>query len=382
MHQWPDDWKDRIMGGLRLTFDESYCDGPELQGLANRLYATRALIAQGFEEIFRRRALYANAHSTVAIEGNPLSAEEALRVSVEGADPERPDEVEVANIEAAYELIYQIGPDPSVAVDQGLIRTLHSIVLKGLPGREAASRGRYRLGAAGVVRAGGRELVYLPPPPETVPELMAGVVEDIAGWRERYPPAVTAALAHFALVSVHPFEDGNGRTARLVSHMLLSGAGDVAPLLTVNDAIWARREAYYRVLRETQGRDFRAELDVTPFLAFHTEALTAAAVSLEDEAVEFAQVRDRALQSMKGVLSERQGVGLMYVMAFDRGISSSTYSEITGASSATASRDLSDLVSRGLFERAGRGKGTRYVLSDSLTALRQAVLRGEDPDQG
>ena len=342
-----------------MTFDEALCEGPEVQGLANRLYATRALIPPGFEEIFRRRALYANAHSTVAIEGNPLSSEEALRVSVEGADPERPDEVEVANIESAYELIYQIGPDPSVAVDQGLIRTLHSIVLKGLPGREAASRGRYRVGAAGVVRAGSGELVYLPPPPERVSDLMRGVVEDVALWRERYPASVVAALAHFALVSVHPFEDGNGRTARLVAHMLLSGASDVAPLLAVNDVIWVRREAYYQVLRETQGRDFRAEVDVTPFVRFHTEALAAAAAALEDETVSFGRVLD-GVQSERPDLNHRQVLGVVFMSLIGRPISAATYAAVTGASSATASRDLRHLVTDYEIVRTGRGRRTRY----------------------
>ena len=61
------------MDRLRLTFDETFCTGEEVRSLGNRLYAARTLIPQGFEEIFRRRALYANAHSTTAIEGNPLS---------------------------------------------------------------------------------------------------------------------------------------------------------------------------------------------------------------------------------------------------------------------------------------------------------------------
>ena len=351
------------MDRLRLTFDETFCTGEEVRSLENRLYAVRALIPHGFEEIFRRRALYANAHSTTAIEGNPLSDEEALRVSVEGAEPERPAEVEVANIEAAYEIIYQLGPDPTVAVDQGLIRALHSLVLKGLPGREAVSRGRYRMGAAGVARVGSGEIVYLPPQPEFVPQLMAGVVEDIAAWRESYPPPVTAALAHFALVSVHPFEDGNGRTARLVSHMLLSGAGDVAPLLTVNDAIWVRREEYYRVLRETQGPRFAEQVDVTPFLRFHTEALTASALVLEDDAVAFGRTRDEVMRDIGEGLNERQVLGLLFMRAVNRPISSATYADVTGASPATAVRDLRELLRMGALEKIGAGPATRYLLS-------------------
>ncbi len=237
------------------------------------------------------------------------------------------------------------------------------MVLKGLPGRAAASRGRYRLGAAGVARVDTRELVYLPPPPAILPQLMAGVVEDIASWRERYPPAVTAALAHFALVSVHPFEDGNGRTARLVAHMLLSGAGDVAPLLTVNDAIWVRRDEYYRVLRETQGPHFAEQVDVTPFLRFHTEALTASALALENNAVAFGRERDEFMQDSGGYLSERQALGVLFVLVVNRPISAATYAEVTGASHATAIRDLRELVRTGTMQKIGAGPATRYRLS-------------------
>ena len=236
------------------------------------------------------------------------------------------------------------------------------MVLKGLPGREAVSRGRYRLGPAGVARVGSGEIVYLPPQPEIVPQLMVGVVEDIAAWRESYPPAVTAALAHFALVSVHPFEDGNGRTARLVAHMLLSGAGDVAPLLTVNDAIWVRRDEYYRVLRATQGPRFAEQVDVTPFLRFHTEALTASALSLENNAVAFARERDEFMQDLGDYFSERQLLALLFMRMVDRPISSATYAEVAVASPATAVRDLRELVGMGAVEKIGAGPATRYRL--------------------
>ena len=353
---------------LKLHFDEAYCEGDAIKHLERRLYATRNFIPEGFEELFRRRALYVNAYTTTAIEGNPLRAEEGMRVSVEGPNRERPNEVEIANIEEAYELIYQVGPDPSIGVDQGLIRTLHSIVLKGLPDRAARNRGRYRLGPAGVALPGSREVVYLPPSAQSVPELMSGLVGDIADWRQQFPAAVVAALVHFGIVSIHPFEDGNGRTARLVAHMLLSGAGDVAALLTVNDAIWVRRSEYYRVLGETQDPDFRQDLDVTPFVQFHTDALISAANSLEDEAVEFSRLRDEFVRSFGGAITERQTLGLLFLLLVGRPISSAAYMKFTGASQATASRDLKEMVRQEMLVRAGAGRSTRYEPHPNLLA--------------
>lgn len=348
---------------LRLVFDEAFCESEAVQHLERRLYVVQTLILPGLAPLFRQRAVYVNAHSTAAIEGNPLSAAEAMRVSVEGADADKPAEVEVANIEVAYELIEQLAGDATVAIDQGLIRALNSIVLRGLPGPPAQARGRYRLGPSAVVAEGTRRILYLPPPPERVPELMKGLVEEIEGWRTRYPSAVTAALAHFGLVSIHPFEDGNGRTARLIAEMLLRRKGrTVEGMLTVNEAILAERERYYAVLQETQGEEFRETVEVDAFLQFHTEALGRTAQSLEDRAVLLARLRDITIETGGGLYNERQATALMSVALLDRPISSSMYAKLARAAQTTAVADLNQLVAKGFFEKVGQGKNTRYRL--------------------
>ena len=358
------------MERLELAFDESFLQSDALSHLDDRLNVARASIPGGFEEVLRRRAVYVNAHTTTAIEGNPLSEEEAKRVSLEGADPDRPPEVEVANIEEAYELIDQIGPDPSVSVDGGLIRTFNSIVLKGLTGHAADNRGRYRLIAAAVQRENSSEIVYYPPAPELVPHLMSRLILDIEEWSGDHPPAVASALVHFGLVSIHPFEDGNGRTARLAAHLLLNRPGSGAALLALNEAIWDQRQEYYRVLRQTQGLHFRAELDVTSFLEFHTAALLSAAEDLAGEARRLAEVLDWFKHEFTDEFKERQALGYSFLYQLGRPISSATYAEVTGSSVATANRDLRDLVARGVLERTGRGKGSRYQPTGKVPSAR------------
>lgn len=348
---------------LELKFDPSFRDSAVLQQLQNRLYMIRTLVPPGFEELFRERAVYVNAHSTTAIEGNPLSADEALRVSMEGPDRSNPAEVEVANIEAAYDLIHQLAGDPTVQVDQGLMRTVNSLVLKGLPDDAARARGRYRLGPSAIRGEASGQIHYLPPRPETVPVLMAGLEEDIARWRAEQPAAITAALAHFGLVSIHPFEDGNGRTARLLAHMLLEHeGGTVERMLTVNEAILAERDRYYQTLRETQGPEFREVVNVDAFLEFHTSALLRAAIGLEEQAVAFNQQRDALLAQTRGALNERQVTALMFMVAIGRPLASSAYATVAKASQSTAVADLRDLVEKGILGKRGRGRNTRYEL--------------------
>ena len=333
----------------------------------DRLYVVRSLLPSGFAEIFRRRAIYRNAHSSTKIEGNPLSDDEAYRVSLEGADSNIPAEVEIANIENAYDLINQLASDPEVAIDVGLIRTLNSIVLRGLPDPLAQSRGRFRLGGSAVVGEQTSEILYLPPPPEQVPDLMRDLETLIKEWSESYRPAIVAALAHFALVSIHPFEDGNGRTARLVAHMLLDREGDsVQGMLAVNEAIASRQSDYIQALRETQGPRFTTEVNVEPFLMFHTETLFNAAVELEGLAVTFSKLRDRLLAGTEGALNERQVTALLFTETVDRPISSSFYAAIAKTSQTTAVADLKDLVNSQMFVRYGRGKLTRYGLNPKL----------------
>lgn len=347
-----------------LKFDESFCESEALRHLDDLLFVARTMVPPGFEEVFRQRAVYVNAHTTVAIEGNQISAEDALRVAVEGADSSKPEEVEIENIRSAYDLINQLSGDQTVKIDQGLIRTLNSIVLSNIDTPEADARGRYRTRAIAVADRVTREVLYIPPPSREVGGYMEMLTDNIDHWRTQYPPAITAALAHFGIVSVHPFEDGNGRTARLAAHMALESAGEsVESLLQVNEAILEYREEYYQVLRETQGPRFKEVLNVQPFVEFHTKALIRSAERLHTEAVNFARHRERITASAEGALNERQVTALMFIIAVGRPVSSSLYARMAKSSQKTAVADLNDLVQGGSLRRIGRGPSTRYSLN-------------------
>lgn len=339
--------------------------------LRDRLYVARTLVPPGYEAYFRRRAKYRSVQTSTAIEGNELGEEQAMLVLVEDAQPESPDEIEVKNLDEAYDLIQQIASDRSVRIDEGLIRTMNSVMLKGLPDAQARSRGRYRAGTSLIINSHTREIRYRPPQAERVAGLMAGFVEDIQGWmaERTYEGPEIAALAHFGLISIHPFDDGNGRTARLLADMILYQTGwSNEGMISVSEAILQRQADYYDVLRETQGDGFINDVDVTPFVEFHTQALELSAIDLEKAVVNFNRRRDAFVEYTKGWLNQRQALGLMFMLDVAP-LSTSSFAELVGASQSSAWSDLKEMIDRGLVKRVGQGRSTRYRAADTIVAF-------------
>ena len=342
--------------------------GIDTDFLFRRLYVVRTLIPGGFEPYFRERARYVSAHTSAQVEGNPLSDDEALLVLSGEAEPVRPEERQVKNLQEAYELMEHLAADATTRIDHGLLRTMNSMILKYLPEKESRRCGQYRTGPSLIVDAESRETRYRPPPPAWVPALMDQLVAHIQRWTAEatYPPPIIAALAHFGLVSIHPFEDGNGRTARLLADMILHQAGwSEDGMLSVNQVIWRNRDGYYQALRDTQGLDFQTALDVTPFTRFHTNALIMAATVLEECAVYFKQRLDTWQAAFSTHLTERQALGLMYMMEV-RPVSSSMYARLIGTSASSAYSDLTHMVACGAAVRTGKGRNTRYALHPDL----------------
>lgn len=352
---------------LSLTYDDQ---SEEILGrldfFERRLYVARTMIPEGYEALFQESARYESVHTSTAIEGNTLSREAAMVVLVEGADPDEPLEVEKVNLNEAYELMASLADDKSTKIDQGIIRTVNSIVLRGLPDAAARSRGKYRAGPSLIVDASTRQLRYRPPPPQWVPELMDYLTVDINQWMSEHPGPIAAALAHFGIISIHPFEDGNGRTARLIADMILNLKGDAADgMISSSKVFHEALPAYYQALREAQGEDFQESLDVTPFVLFHMTALADAAIFLEEQAIIFNRTRDGYRQGLGEVMNERQVNGLMFMTGIGP-LSTSRYAKITQSSQATALTDLMALVELGFVTRQGAGKSTRYALSQRL----------------
>ncbi|MCK4827977.1 Fic family protein [bacterium] len=337
----------------------------DLGFIESRLYVARSLIPKEYEIAFQETAHYISAHTSTAIEGNPLGEEEAMNILAEKPNPIAPDQLEKINLDEAYEFMFFLASDKTTIIDEGIIRTINSMILKGLPESQARARGQYRVGPSKIVDSVTRERRYLPPKSTWVPTLMKNFVLDIDEWIQNYPGPVAAALAHFGLISIHPFEDGNGRTARLIADMILHITDCSADgMVSVSQEIHNQLGTYYKTLHKVQGENYKEDVDVTDFIIFHTGALASAAISLEEKAIHFSRLRDNITNQLSGLLNERQVTGLMYMVDIGQ-ISTSRYARLTDSSQNTALTDLNPLVELGLVNRIGGGKNTRYILDPS-----------------
>jgi Fic family protein len=192
------------------------------------------------------------------------------------------------------------------------------------------------------------------------------------------PPITRAGVAHLWFESIHPYEDGNGRVGRAISEKILA-QGLTSPVITGMASILLKhRKAYYAALERAH-----RELDITDWLLwFAVMALEAQQRTLQQ--VEFILDKSRLLERVRGQLNPRQEKTLLRLFAagpegFIGGLSAANYMTITGAPSATATRDLAGLVATGVLVRTGENKATRYRLNVASQAPPSIEVADIDP---
>lgn len=210
----------------------------------------------------------------------------------------------------------------------------------------------------------GRQRVHFEAPPAV--QLTLEVARFIA-WANRDSkdhPILKAGLGHLWFVTLHPFEDGNGRIARAIGDLLLARAdGSPQRFYSLSAQIQRERHDYYNILERTQ----KGSLDVTPWLIWFLESLTKA-VNTAQHTLSAVLVKARFWQRWATTpFNERQVKLLNRLLdGFDGKLNTSKWAAIAKCSPDTALRDISDLLARGVLGRsAAGGRSTSYVLNDS-----------------
>jgi Fic family protein len=182
------------------------------------------------------------------------------------------------------------------------------------------------------------------------------------------PILTRAGMAHLYFVSIHPFEDGNGRIGRAVSEKAISEGLGHAPLIALSLSINRGRKTYYELLeRSNKGNE------ITAWLVYFAQTVLDAQAHSQ-ELVEFLIAKTKFYDRLRGQLNARQEKAIARMMregpgGFKGGLSAENYIRLTGTSRATATRDLQDLVQKQALLRTGTLKGTRYHLPITLTPV-------------
>ena len=348
------------------------------EGLSRILVAQRELdpfteFPYEFSGELRRAVLAQSVHYSTRIEGNTLTLEQVRSVLAGRPVAAPTDQIqEVENYRDAISFVQSLAIGRESAITEESIRTIHFLVTKNLSASYAP--GRYRTEQNFVVDRNGARRVFFPPPPEEVPVLMS----EYATWlnsRHEYPPPIKAALAHLNLVAIHPFFDGNGRTARVLESLVMYAGGFKAEELVSLETYYGQdNQAYYQALSSALGPRYSPPRDTTPWVRYHVEA--------------HAQQSQEAVRQFHTAMDEFFGMDLLLdpfdltpdqlvgaVMACHlSSITNREYRQATDRSTQGAIADFNALIEKGLLARVGGGRSTAYVPSERLQEIYSDVI--------
>ena len=232
--------------------------------------------------------------------------------------------------------------------------------------------GRWRDDATGPMQVVSgplqRQRVHFEAPPAA---RLAAETRRFLAWANRgsgEPPLIKAGLAHLWLVTVHPFDDGNGRIARAVGDLFLARAdGSPQRFYSLSAQIQRERKAYYDILERTQ----KQSLDVTEWLAWFLATLhrpvDQAQSSLDGVLAKTRFWQRWAAPAAAAPLNERQVKVVNRLLdGFEGKLTSSKWAAIAKCSPDTALRDITDLLARGVLRKSeAGGRSTSYELDDA-----------------
>lgn len=314
--------------------------------------------------------LYTTHYSTM-IEGNQLDPHQIdTIVKHKGHFPGRErEEHEVKGYYAALTQVEQWAAQAKPITGK-MIQTLHALVISS--GNTKSRPTAYRDGQ-NVIRDGRtKQIIYMPPEAHDVPELMHALVEWINAHQE-LPIPLIAAVAHYQFATIHPYYDGNGRTARLLTTLILHlGGYDLKGLYSLEEYYVRNLGAYYQAISIGESHNYymgRADADITPWIAYFIEGM---ATSFENvlEHMNTLSNTTRADQSdILRKLDPKQRKALSLFSDFET-ITAQQVAELFGFKPRTAAHLCQNWVEDGFLEIAdSSNKGRKYRLAQRYVVL-------------
>lgn len=226
--------------------------------------------------------------------------------------------------------------------------------------------GALREGEIHVTGTGGT-IAFTGPEAAEIEPLLGELVEHLGD--ESFSPVIAAAMAHLNLVSIHPFEDGNGRAARVLQSLVLARGGESAPELgSIEEFLATHTLAYYDALASAQRGRFDPSLSADEWIDFCLKAhqvQLAGRIDLLSAAAE----RWRRIERLVEQRGWPDRVAIALEQSLVGGLTRSGYAREADIAEPTANIDLRRLVDAGYLDRAGGGRSIHYVPAPPLQRL-------------
>ena len=345
-----------------------YAFTPEIVQLLQAIERARTevrltILPPGVVERLRRRARVRSSHYSTRIEGNRLTLQEAEEVLSEGKVI-RGRERDVLEVQHYFQALTEVESwtEKNVEISEERIRKLHSLVFHGKRARPSA----YRDGQ-NVIRDEAGRIVYLPPEAKDVPDLMQELVSWIRAGETDLPLPAVAGLAHYQFVTIHPFYDGNGRTARtLATWILFRGGYDLGGFYSLEEFYAQDLKGYYDALVTHPHHNYyegRAEADLTGWLTYFLKGMASVFKDVAQEVRGSLSAGDESQDILLRKL-DRRGRLVLGLFLRQEEIASSDAARLLGLSTRQTRDLLAAWVDQGWIEiSAAARKSRRYRLS-------------------
>jgi Fic family protein len=310
-----------------------------------------------WEVTLRREAIIQSAHSSTAIEGNPLSLEQVSDLAAgREITVRRKDRQEVLNYLEALERIPEFA-QRSPFKSKDLLEVHKTVTKETLENPEDEGIFRNRQVFVGNRITG--EVIFMPPPTEQVHQLMNEFLEWFNSTAvSEIDPVIEGGLTHYELVRIHPFIDGNGRAARVIATLVLYKRGfDSKRFFTLDDYYDQDRRGYYAALKSVD----QSTLDLTGWLEYFTDGVAVSIKAVKDKVIGLS--KDIKLLKEKGQIALTQRQMKIVERIIERGrITNRDVRNMFNLSNRGALDEITKLLKLKVIRKVGKGRSLYYDL--------------------
>lgn len=324
----------------------------------------------------RESAKLSAVHYSTQIEGNRLSQEEVKNL-ISGYAPVSSkkiisntgrirDEKEIKGYYAALDYIEKLA-ESNTPVTEKIIKHIHALVTGG--GSTKVKDSEYRYGQNVITDSASGRIVYMPPEAEDVPVLMKEFVKWINKPKD-IPVPIFAGIIHYQFVTIHPYFDGNGRTARLLTVLALHKNGyGLKGIYSLEEYYAKDLQGYYEAVTIGNSHNYylgRAEADITKWIEYFIKGMADACKSIYSKAKEQENSKD-ALKVLR-VLDAKQRK-ILSLFETQKYITSKDIADFFKFAPRTARQLALDWTNTGFLIAAGRGRQRKYQLNEKFEEI-------------
>jgi len=301
-----------------------------------------------------RRAREISAYSSTSIEGNPLPLTDVKRILKNKPEYVRDSEKEVLNYNKALVELDGVIKSEKISLDVDWLEKIQKMVTDGLIAKHRC--GHIRQESVFVNDPRSRKAIYLPPDHQDVVPLLENLFDFLNNNANLVDPLILAGIFHKQFVIVHPFVDGNGRTARLVTKVLLAKMGlDTFNLFSFENYYNNNVTKYFEEVGLLGNYyDLKDQIDFTSWLEYFTDGII-------DELLRVKKELEKEVSSPDNTLKEyhQKLIDLIKEKGF---IADRDYAKLTDRAKPTRNLDFRKLIELGIIVKNGKGKATYYKL--------------------